>query len=104
VDAGQYCINEKKHRQWHHCFGDRTVCFANYHGTGNDISIQFKPNLSGSPSVASDSWLAAEFGTGTDASGYVLNSVQLGMTDASGNPSGFTEKAIKLEAFYREAA
>jgi hypothetical protein len=40
--------------------------------------------------VGSDSWLAADFFTGTNASGYTLNSVQLAMTVASGTPSGFT--------------
>ena len=44
----------------------------------------------GSPSVGSDSWLAAGFYTGTDPSGYTLSSIQLAMTDASGNPNGFT--------------
>jgi len=44
----------------------------------------------GSNAVGSDSWLAAAFYTGTNASGYTLNSIQLGMADASGNPSGFT--------------
>ena len=44
----------------------------------------------GSLAVGSDSWLAAGFGTGNNANGYVLNSIQLGMTDASGNPSNFT--------------
>jgi hypothetical protein len=44
----------------------------------------------GSASVGSDSWLAADFGTGTNAGGYLLNSVQLALTNASGNPSGFT--------------
>jgi hypothetical protein len=29
------------------------------------------------------------FITGTSANGYMLNSIQLGMTDATGNPSGF---------------
>jgi hypothetical protein len=43
----------------------------------------------GSPSVGSDSWLAADFGTGNNASGYMLNSIQLGMAGASGNPSNF---------------
>jgi hypothetical protein len=43
----------------------------------------------GSHSAGSDSWLAACFSAGTNASGYVLNSIQLAMTDASGNPSGF---------------
>jgi hypothetical protein len=40
--------------------------------------------------VGSDSWLAAGFSTGNNVSGYILNSFQLEMTDASGSPSGFT--------------
>ena len=44
----------------------------------------------GSPSVGNDSWLAATFGTGNNAGGYSLDSIQLGMADASGTPSGFT--------------
>jgi hypothetical protein len=57
-------------------------------------TITYLSNLgqtaSGSSSVGSDSWFAADFITGTNAGGYTLNSVQLAMTDASGNPSGFT--------------
>jgi hypothetical protein len=45
---------------------------------------------SGSASVGSDSWLATDIRTGTNAGGYLLNSVQLALTDASGTPSGFT--------------
>lgn len=44
----------------------------------------------GSYAVGIDSWLAAAFSTGGNTGGYVLNSVQLEMTDASGNPSGFS--------------
>jgi len=44
----------------------------------------------GSASVASNSWVAVDFATGTNAGGYLLNSVQLALGDASGNPSGFT--------------
>jgi hypothetical protein len=44
----------------------------------------------GSASVGSDLWLAEGFWTGTNAAGYVLNSVQLALGDAVGNPSGFT--------------
>jgi hypothetical protein len=44
----------------------------------------------GSNPVGNNSWLAALFTTGNNTGGYVLNSVQLGMTDASGSPSGFT--------------
>ncbi len=44
----------------------------------------------GSNPVGNNSWLAAGFFTGPNAGGYTLNSVQLGMTDASGSPSGFT--------------
>jgi hypothetical protein len=45
---------------------------------------------SGTLAVGSDSWLAAMFQTGTNIGGYVLNSIQLAMNDASGNPTGFT--------------
>ena len=44
----------------------------------------------GSSPVGNDSWLAADFVTGTNAGGYLLNSVQLALTNASGTPSGFT--------------
>jgi hypothetical protein len=44
----------------------------------------------GSSSVGSDSWLAEDFLTGTNPGGYLLDSVQLALTNASGNPSGFT--------------
>ncbi len=44
----------------------------------------------GSASVGNDSWLAEGFRTGTNAGGYVLNSIQLALSNASGNPSGFT--------------
>ncbi len=40
--------------------------------------------------VASDSWLAADFITGNNAGGYLLDSFELGMANATGNPSGFT--------------
>ena len=43
-----------------------------------------------SMAVGSDSWLAALFRTGTNADGYALNSVQLGIADASGRPDSFT--------------
>jgi hypothetical protein len=45
---------------------------------------------SGSVTVGSDLWLAALFGTGNNAGGYTLDSIQLGMADALGNPSNFT--------------
>ena len=40
--------------------------------------------------VGSNSWLAAPFLTGNNAGGYVLDSVQLALADATGSPSGFT--------------
>jgi hypothetical protein len=50
-------------------------------------------NLDQSPTASlaagSDSWLAGIFQTGTNAGGYVLNSIQLAMADASGTPGGF---------------
>lgn len=45
---------------------------------------------SGGVSIGSNSWVAAAFISGNNAGGYLLNSVQLAMTDASGSPSGFT--------------
>ena len=45
---------------------------------------------SGSSPVGHDSWLAVDFRTGTNAGGYSLNSFQVVLADASGNPSGFT--------------
>jgi hypothetical protein len=44
----------------------------------------------GSDAVGSDSWLAVEFETGNNSSGYTLNSVQLEMADSSGTSDGFT--------------
>jgi hypothetical protein len=44
----------------------------------------------GGEAVASDSWIAAGFGTGTNANGYDLDTIQLAMTGATGGPSGFT--------------
>ncbi len=43
----------------------------------------------GSASIGSDAWIAQSIITGTDSSGYILNSIQLLMNTASGNPSGF---------------
>jgi hypothetical protein len=40
--------------------------------------------------VASNKWEAAMFATGTNAGGYALNSIQLGMADVTGTPSGLT--------------
>jgi len=57
-------------------------------------TMTFLSNLdqasAGSLAVGSDSWLALGFRAGSNANGYSLNSVQLTMTDASGNPNGFT--------------
>jgi hypothetical protein len=44
----------------------------------------------GSNPVGNDSWLAAAFFTGNSIGGYLFNSIQLGIADASGSPSGFT--------------
>jgi len=44
----------------------------------------------GTNSVGNNSWQAALFLTGTNSGGYLLNSIQLAMMGATGNPSGFT--------------
>ena len=40
--------------------------------------------------VGNDYWLAANFNTGNNAGGYLLDSIELGMANATGSPSGFT--------------
>jgi hypothetical protein len=45
---------------------------------------------SGSEAVGSDSWQADLFATGNNPGGYALDSIQLAMTPATGDPSGFT--------------
>jgi hypothetical protein len=52
-------------------------------------------NLSQTPTdsraIGSDSWIAQEFGIlATDPNTYILNSIQLLMNPASGNPAGFS--------------
>ncbi len=49
----------------------------------------------GSAAVASDTWLAQPFITGTNSRGYTLDSIQLLMDAASGNPSDFAVSLYK---------
>jgi hypothetical protein len=58
-------------------------------GTMTYLSNLGQPSV-GSQPVGSNSWLALRFITGGNRAGYSLDSIQLAMTDASGNPSGFT--------------
>jgi hypothetical protein len=44
----------------------------------------------GSTAIGSDSWIAQVFVTGTNSGGYALNSIQLLMNPASGNPTDFS--------------
>ncbi len=53
----------------------------------------------GSNPVGSDSWVALDVITGHNAGGYLLDSIQLGITDASGNPNGFTAMIYSSIAF-----
>ena len=62
---------------------------ASAQGTTTFLSNIGQPS-SGSLAVGSDSWLAAGFVTGTDASGYLLDSIQLGLASSTGSPSDFT--------------
>ena len=57
-------------------------------GTMTYLSNLGQPSA-GSLAVGSNSWVAAVFYTGTSPGGYVLNSIQLAMTDASASPGGF---------------
>jgi hypothetical protein len=56
---------------------------------GTTYLSNLEQSSAGSFAAGSDSWLAATFETGTNAGGYVINSIQLAMSNASGNPSGF---------------
>jgi hypothetical protein len=62
-------------------------------------AITYLSNLgqasTGNEAAGSDSWQAAGFFTGNNAGGYAQISIQLGMIDASGNPSGFTAMLYK---------
>jgi hypothetical protein len=53
----------------------------------------------GSAAVGSDSWLAAEVFTGSNPGGYVLDSIELAMTPATGDPSGFTVQLYTSKAY-----
>ena len=44
----------------------------------------------GTTAIGSDAWIAQIFATGTNPGGYTLNSIQLLMDAASGNPTGFS--------------
>ena len=46
--------------------------------------------------VGNDSWNAVDFRTGTNSSGYSLNSLQVLMGNASGNPSGIIVSLYNL--------
>jgi hypothetical protein len=56
---------------------------------GTTYLSNLEQSSAGSFAAGSDSWLAAIFETGTNPGGYVINSIQLAMSNASGNPSGF---------------
>ena len=68
-------------------FGFLTPQIAQAQGTIY-LSNLDQPSI-GSLAVGSDSWIAIPFVAGNNTDGYLLNSVQLEMTNASGNPIGF---------------
>jgi hypothetical protein len=57
---------------------------------GTTYMSDLAQSSSGSNPIGSDSWFATGFGIGNNANGYTLNSIQLPMTGATGNPSGLT--------------
>ena len=63
--------------------------FAQAQGTVAYVSNVGRPQA-GSLAVGSDSWVGNQFMVGTNTGGYALNSVQLAMAAAAGNPNGFT--------------
>ncbi len=58
-------------------------------GTSTYLSNLEQPSA-GSSAVGSDSWLAAGSGTGANPGGYLINFVQITLTDPSGAPGNLT--------------
>lgn len=58
-------------------------------GQGTVYVSNLSQTSTGSEAVGSDSWIAAQFHTGNTANGYLLDSVQLAIANATGSPSGF---------------
>jgi len=71
-------------------FAVGVVAAQNIKAQGTTYMSDLAQSSSGSNPIGSDSWFATGFSTGTNPGGYTLNSIQLSMTDATGNPSGFT--------------
>jgi hypothetical protein len=63
-------------------------------------SVAYLSNLGqppiGSAAVGNDAWLAEEFRTGSNPGGYALDSIQLSMATASGEPNDFTVMIYSL--------
>jgi hypothetical protein len=59
-------------------------------GQGTLYLSSLSPTSTGIVPVGTDSWLAGSFGSGNNPGGYLLNSIQLSMSDSTGNPGGFT--------------
>ena len=60
------------------------------HAQGTAYLSNLGQPSAGTEPVGTDSWIAQQFGTGNNPGGYLLDSVQLLMTPATGSPSGFT--------------
>jgi hypothetical protein len=67
-------------------------------GTMNVVS-NLDQVSAGSLAVGSNSWLALTFTTGNDPNGFLLDSIQLGMTGATANPTNFTVAVYSQGAF-----
>jgi hypothetical protein len=62
----------------------------NAQAQGTTYLSSLSPTVTGTAPVGSDYWLAASFTTGSNLGGYTLDSIQLGMADATGSPDDFT--------------
>jgi hypothetical protein len=58
-------------------------------GQGTVYLSNLDQTPTGNNAVGSDSWLAYGFLTGTNSTGYSIDSIQLGLANAAGNPNGF---------------
>ena len=83
-------LYEKNNYWWCYRVGEHS-CSAVVQAQGTMTYLSsLSQSSTGSDPVGSDSWLAAIVWNGNNPGGYSLDSIQLGMADASGFPSNFT--------------
>ena len=68
----------------------RLICRTFHASTGNYLFVQFGGDIQRQHRRRKRFMAGSQVATGTNSAGYILNSVQIEMTAASGAPNGFT--------------